>query len=77
MALDNAGREIGVLGAEQVAPVAATAVAVATTASTSTTPFGYSQAQADAIVTNLNALIVDVAALRTYLGTIHTDASAA
>lgn len=39
---------------------AMTAVTVVGTGSTSTTPFGYTQAQADAIVTNHNALIADV-----------------
>lgn len=77
MAEDNAERELGTVAAEQVAAPAATAVTVATTASTSTTPFGYSQAQADALITSHNALLVDVDALRTYLGTIHTAASAA
>lgn len=37
----------------------ATAAAVATTGATSTTPFGYAEAQANAIVTNLNAVIAD------------------
>jgi len=40
---------------------AAASVAVATTAATSTTPFGYAQTQANAIVTNLNAVIADEA----------------
>lgn len=43
---------------------AATAVAVATTAATSDAPFGYAEAQANAIVTAVNALIADVLALR-------------
>lgn len=43
---------------------AAVAIAVPTTASTSTTPFGYSQAQADDIVTTVNALVADNLALR-------------
>jgi hypothetical protein len=40
-------------------------VAVPTTASTSTTPFGYSQAQADAIVAQLNAIIALLQAANT------------
>ena len=54
----------------EAAPSAATAAAVDTTASTSTTPFGYAEAQADAIVTNLNAVIVDAGTLRTELTTL-------
>lgn len=38
-------------------PALRTLAAVAATASTSTTPFGYAQAQADAIVTQLNLII--------------------
>ena len=56
--------------ADITAAAAATAASVATTAATSTTPFGYAQAQADAIVTAVNALIVDVAAIRTKLTTV-------
>jgi len=37
-----------------------TAATVATTAATNTSPYGYAQAQADAIVTNLNKLVADV-----------------
>lgn len=37
--------------------------AVAATASTSTTPFGFSQVQADAIVTQLNLVIAQLKAL--------------
>jgi hypothetical protein len=37
----------------------ATAASVATTAATNSSPYGYAQAQADAIVTNLNAVIAD------------------
>ncbi len=45
---------------------AATSVAVATTGATSTTPFGYTTAaQADAIVTAINAIRTDLAATRT------------
>ncbi len=43
---------------------AQTSVAVATTPATVTTPYGYSQAQADAIVANLNAVIADFTDLR-------------
>lgn len=45
---------------------AATSAAVATTAATNTTPYGYTTAaQADAIITAINAIRVDVAAVRT------------
>jgi hypothetical protein len=52
-----------------VITVAATTVgaAVAATAATSTTPFGFAEAQANAIVTNLNTLRADVIALRASL----------
>lgn len=43
---------------------AATAAAVATTAATNSSPYGYSQAQADAIKTAVNALIDDQLAIR-------------
>lgn len=43
---------------------AATAVAVDTTAATNSSPYGFAQAQADAIVTAVNALIADVLAVR-------------
>lgn len=49
-------------------PASATAVAVTTTASTSTTPWGYAtSAQANEVVAGVNALIVDVASVRTAL----------
>jgi hypothetical protein len=49
----------------------ATAVDVATTASTTTTPYGYTTAaQADGIVTNLNAAIADIAVLRGLIVTL-------
>lgn len=38
---------------------AAASAPVATTAATSLSPFGYTQAQADAIVSNLNKVIAD------------------
>lgn len=55
----------------------ATAVSVATTAATQTTPFGFSTgAQADAIVTNLNALIVDVDLLKRVINALIDDSQA-
>lgn len=68
------GAATGKLGFFGTAPTVKTAVtttvgsAVATTGATSTSPFGYSSAaQADAIVTNINALRVDLLALVTEL----------
>ena len=55
---------------------AATAAAVATTASTNTSPYGYSQAQADGIVTAVNALEADVLALRKVVVALVTDLEA-
>lgn len=47
---------------------AATATDVATTGATGDTPYGYTTAaQANAIVTAINALVADVAAIRTTL----------
>lgn len=54
---DSASSKIGFYGATPVAQRAsANQAAVTTTAATSTTPFGYTQAQADAIVTLLNEI---------------------
>lgn len=52
---------------------AATAVAVVTTPATMTTPYGYAQAQADAIVTNVNALVADVLILRQLINALIDD----
>ena len=55
----------------------ATVASVATTASTQTTPYGYaSQAQADAIPVNINALAADVLALKKVIGQIIDDLQA-
>lgn len=53
-----------------------TATSVTTTSSTSTSPFGYTQAQADAIVTAINALIVDVADVKALANSIIDDLQA-
>jgi len=53
-----------------------TATAVATTAATSSTPFGYAEAQANAIVTALNALITDVTELKKDLNGVIDDLQA-
>ena len=53
---------------------AATAAAVATTASTNSTPYGFTTStQADAIVATLNALVVDVLAIRKCLNAVIDD----
>lgn len=49
-------------GATQAAVTNTVGAAVAATAATSTVPFGFAEAQANAIVTNVNALRVDVIA---------------
>lgn len=55
---------ISVQAAHVANAAAATSVAVATTTATNTTPWGYStQAQANAVVTSINELVVDVAAI--------------
>lgn len=50
-------------GAAGAAAVTTVGAAVAGTAATNSTPYGFAQAQADAIVANVNALRVDVLAL--------------
>ena len=51
--------------------------AVATTAATAVAPYGFSEAQANAIVANANALRVDVLALNTLLTALRTSLVAA
>lgn len=54
-----------------------TAAAVATTAATQTTPWGFStQAQADAIVTNVNALLADLTNLKQVVNAVIDDQQA-
>jgi hypothetical protein len=55
---------------------AATAASVAATAATSSSPFGYAQAQADAIVTNVNKLVTDEANTRAVLSALIDELSA-
>lgn len=74
VAEDNAKRELDVLAAEQVALPTQTSVAVPTTAATNSTPYGFSQAQANDLVTTVNALVADVAALLAYIQTLETAA---
>jgi hypothetical protein len=59
-------------GASQAA-VTQTGVAVATTAATNSSPYGYAEAQANAIVANLNAATVDIAALIVLVNKLRTD----
>lgn len=64
----NGVKILGAQGAAVANGAAATAAAVATTGVTQTTPYGYaSAAQGDAVAVAINALIVDVADLRTQL----------
>ncbi len=50
-----------------------TASSVATTGATNSTPYGYSQAQADAIVAAVNALVVDVANCKGMINSLVDD----
>ncbi len=50
-----------------------TAVAVATDAATATVPYGYTQSQADAIVTGVNALLADLDATKKVLNSVIDD----
>lgn len=52
-------------GAAGAAVTATVGTAVATTAATAVSPYGYAQAQADAIVANINALRLDTLAVVT------------
>lgn len=49
-------------GSAQAAVTDTVGAALATTAATQTTPYGFSQAQADGLISRVNALIVDNAA---------------
>lgn len=61
-------------GASEAAVTLTVGAAVATNASTNTTPYGYStNTQADAIVTNLNALRVDMLAMNTLVDKLRAD----
>jgi hypothetical protein len=56
--------KIGFYGATPIVqPTSAAQAAVVTTAATSTTPFGFSEAQANAIVTLVNRLRTDLISL--------------
>lgn len=55
---------------------ARTSAATATTAATNVSPYGYSQAQADAIVTNLNAVRADLADTAAVLNSLIDDLQA-
>lgn len=62
----HSGSKIGFFGVAPTVQAAITTTvgsAVAGTAATSATPFGYAEAQANAIVANVNALRVDLLAL--------------
>lgn len=62
----RSGGKVGFFGAAPTVQDAITTTvgsAVAGTAATSTSPFGYAEAQANAIVANVNALRVDLLAL--------------
>lgn len=62
---------LGSQGAAVADAAAATAIAVETTGATNTSPYGFTTAaQADALVTGHNALLADVASLRTQLNTL-------
>jgi hypothetical protein len=71
----NANQAVVVTLAKTATTVAAlTATTVVNTGAVVTTPYGYTTAaQADAIVTNLNAAIADLAALRTQVLAINAD----
>lgn len=53
-----------------------TAVAVATTPATNVVPYGFTQAQADAILAAVNALIVDLADVKQLVNAVIDDLQA-
>lgn len=53
-----------------------TATTVATTSATNSSPYGYSQSQADAIVTAVNALVADVADVKQLVNSVIDDLQA-
>ena len=63
--------------ANQAAVTTTVGAAVAGTAATDSSPFGFAQAQADAIVANINALRVDLLAMNTLLTALRTSLVAA
>lgn len=69
----NATPIIQPASANQAAVTTTVGSAVAATGSTQTTPYGYAQAQADAIVSNVNALRVDLLAMNTLLTQVRAD----
>jgi hypothetical protein len=78
MALAKSLRRAGVpvtrrASSSQAAVTTTVGSAVATTGATSSTPFGYAEAQANAIVTNVNALRVDVLALTTLVNQLRSE----
>ena len=68
--------EVGAIppaSSSQAAVTATVGSAVATTAATDSTPFGYAEAQANAIVANINALRVDVLAVVALVNRLRSD----
>ncbi len=72
--MDNAERLLEILESLATAAPTATAVVVPTTAP-ALSSYGFSQTQAADLIATVNALVVDVAAIRTYLGTLTTAAN--
>lgn len=63
-------------GSAQAAVTATVGAAVATTAPTNSGPYGFAQTQAAALITNINALRVDVLALTTLVNELRAAAVA-
>lgn len=68
----NATPVVQQASANQAAVTTTVGSAVAGTAATNSSPYGFAQAQADAIVANVNALRVDVLALNVLLTALRT-----
>ena len=69
--MENPERELEVLAVEQTTVPVQTSVAVVTTAP-ALSSYGFTLAQATALVTSVNALVADVAAILTLLSSEHT-----
>jgi hypothetical protein len=70
--LRKAGVPIKRRAASAQAAVTQTSAAVAATAATDSTPFGYAEAQANAIVAELNKAVTDIANLTTLVNELRT-----
>lgn len=72
--LRKAGLAVTRRASSAQAAVTQTSAAVATTSATNSSPYGFSQAQADALIVSHNAAVVDIAALTVLVNELRTTA---